>query len=797
MWLRATLIPLRLLFVPLRLLFDAQLANKWGPRYNLSMAGLFDEPTMKYAKVAVERGVDQFPDGLTYGVPERLLPMTVGQLVTVPLGRGNTPTQAWVLEIIDTPPTLSKGKETKQIYEKERDTIALPSDLIELAKWMSTYYFSPIGPTLATMLPGPVRHGTGLVTKQLLDLADNPPTDARITPKQQGVLDTLAAMPANERPVDPKTLMKLANIGSKSPIDKLIAHGQLRCHHITKVEATWFRQSRDATKPEHLTDEQEKIIGEIGRVLDEGFSSHLLFGVTGSGKTEVYIRLIEQAIAHGGTALVLVPEIALTPQTAARLMGRFPNKRIAILHSALTKAQRHQQWSLVADGKADIVLGARSAVFAPLQNKQIKIVIVDEEHDHSFKQDNAPRYNGRDVAIRRAWMAKCPIILGSATPSMESWWNASRRSISTLHKLTKRAPGLVAPTIEVVDMRKERIHGEIGYPILSTRLQAAVHKTLALDGQVLLLLNRRGFAPWIACASRKCGWMMKCDHCDTSMVYHRRKPLEQAGYVRCHHCGTEQRVPKQCPDCSKKIIQLGAGTQKVEATLRESLQIPSEQIARLDADTTRKASDLHAMLDRFGSGEIRVLLGTQMIAKGLDFPNVRLVGIIDADTAIDMPDFRASERTYQLVSQVCGRCGRGEGTATAIIQTFSPDAPAIALASKTDYETFATNELTFRQNAMVPPTTRMVRFIIKATSFEQAAGRADSLVDRLRAIPCDNITISSAAVCVLPRIADRFRFDVTATAPTSNALQSFLSVARKAIKPSRDLTVDVDPISML
>ena len=761
------------------------------------MAGLFDEPSVQFAKVAVERGVDNFPDGLTYGIPQRLLPLHVGQLVTVPLGRGNTPTQAWVLKISNEPPNLAQGKELKQIYEKERDMVNLPSDLIDLATWMSQYYFAPIGPTLATMLPGPVRCGTGLVTKQLVDLAEKPATEVRITPKQQGVLDTLAAMPKSERPVEPAKLMKLANLGSKSPIDRLIKHGQLSCHRVTRIEATWFKQSLDATKPEQLTDEQSLALDAIGDVLHDGYSSHLLFGVTGSGKTEIYIRLIEKAIAKGGVALVLVPEISLTPQTAARLMGRFPEKRIAILHSALTRSQRHQQWSLVAEGKADIVLGARSAVFAPLQNDQIRIIIVDEEHDHSFKQDNAPRYHGRDVAIRRAWMAKCPIILGSATPSMESWWNATRRKISTLHKLTTRAPGLVAPTIEVVDMRKERVHGEVGYPILSTRLKTAIHQTLATQGQVLLLLNRRGFAPWIACASRTCGWMMKCEHCDTSMVYHRKKPLEQAGYVRCHHCCTEQRVPKQCPDCSKKVIQLGAGTQRVEATLRESLQIPSEKIARLDADTTRKASDLLAMLDRFGSGEIQVLLGTQMIAKGLDFPNVRLVGIIDADTAINLPDFRASERTYQLVSQVCGRCGRGEGEATAIIQTFSPEAPAIILASKTDYETFAMDELQFRQQALVPPVTRMARFILKDHSFDLAAGRAKSLEDRLRSIGGEGIAISEAAPCVLPRLADRFRFDITVTAPTSKALQEFLSAVRKNVTPSRVITIDVDPISML
>ena len=760
------------------------------------MAGLFDEPSVSFVQVAVERGVDQFPDGLTYGVPQRLLPIQIGQLVTVPLGRGNTPTQAWVIQTTDEPPTLPKGKETKQVFEKDRDAIVLPMDLVELAKWMSQYYVTPIGPTLATMLPGPVRHGTGLVTRQLVDVKETPTQGVKITPKQQHVLEVLSALPISERPIEPSALMKLANIGSRGPIDRLIEHGQLTCHHVTRVEATWFRQSVDATIPEHLTDEQSEIIDDISSRL-QGYSSHLLFGVTGSGKTEVYIRLIAQAISSGGTALVLVPEISLTPQTAARLMGRFPDKRIAILHSALTKAQRHQQWSLVADSKADIVIGARSAVFAPIPEGKLRFIVVDEEHDHSYKQDQSPRYHGRDVAIRRAWMSQCPILLGSATPSMESWWNATKRKISSLHTLTKRAPGLMAPEIEIVDMKHERKHGEIGNSILSEKLERSIHQTIALGGQVLLLLNRRGFAPWIACASRTCGWMMKCEHCDSSMVYHRRKPLEEAGFVRCHHCSLEQRVPMKCPECDKKVIQLGAGTQRVEALLRESLQIPNEQIARLDSDSMRKASDLHLMLDKFGKGRIKILLGTQMIAKGLDFPNVKLVGVIDADTAIDLPDFRAAERTYQIVSQVCGRCGRGEGIAKAIIQTYSPEARAIKLASQGAYEEFANAELGFRQSSHVPPSTRMVRFIIRDPNFETAAGRADSLADRLRAHIEDGMHVSTPAPCVLPRIADRFRFDVIVTAPTSKQLQSFLQHLRKSVSASRELVIDIDPISML
>ena len=410
------------------------------------MAGLFDKPSVSFVQVAVERGVDQFPDGLTYGVSAELDPIKVGQLVTVPLGRGNTPTQAWVIQTSSEPPDFLKGKEIKQVFEKERDAICLPNDLVELAQWMSQYYFTPIGPTLATMLPGPVRHSTGLVTRQLVDLPEEPIPDIKTTAKQQLVLDTLAAIPQSERPIEPSQLIKRANIGSRSPIDRLIERGQLTCHQVTRVEATWFRQSVDNTIPDKLTGEQQHAIKSICETMP-GYSSHLLFGVTGSGKTEVYIRLIEQAIAHDGVALVLVPEISLTPQTAARLMGRFPDKRIAILHSALTKSQRHQQWSLIAQGNADIVIGARSAVFAPIPKDNLRIIVVDEEHDYSFKQDQAPRYHGRDVAIRRAWMADCPIILGSATPSMESWWNATQRHISTLHELTSRAPGLVSPEI--------------------------------------------------------------------------------------------------------------------------------------------------------------------------------------------------------------------------------------------------------------------------------------------------------------------------------------------------------------
>ncbi|MDP6541381.1 MAG: primosomal protein N', partial [Phycisphaerales bacterium] len=660
-------------------------------------------------------------------------------------------------------------------------------------------YCAPIGPTLSTMLPGPVRKGVGLKTRKLVDLADHPPVDAKATRKQQVVLDTLSKLPSNDRPVGIAKLMSLASLGSRGPIDRLCDRGFLVRHQITTVEASWFKQTIDDKEPPVLTNEQKQIFESIAPTIEDGYSCHLLHGATGSGKTEIYMRLIEEAIKDGGKAIVLVPEISLTPQTASRLMGRFPDKRVAILHSALTKAQRHQQWAMVASGEADIILGARSSVFAPVPIEKLKLIIVDEEHDHSFKQDQTPRYHGRDVAIRRASTAKCPIILGSATPSMESWWNATKRNISTLHSLPKRAPGLTSPKVEIINMRIARAGAQGTTPIFSRELEGAIQRSLANGGQVLLLLNRRGFAPWIACSSRLCDWILRCEHCESSKVYHRRKPLEEVGFVRCHHCSKEQRVPKSCPHCEKCVIRLGAGTQRLEAVIRETIHLPGDQIARLDTDTSRKRADLHKTLEKFSRGDIRVLLGTQMISKGLDVPGVTLVGVIDADTAIDLPDFRSSERTYQLVAQVCGRCGRGTKEAKAIVQTYNPESPAIVRAANNQYVEFASDELRIRQETGLPPTSRMVRFVVRDDNFETTAGRADSLFERLSSIAPPSIELTRPAPCPLTRIADRFRFDVTATAPTAEELQQFLSLARsrRFVENNRDLVIDVDPVSMM
>jgi primosomal protein N' (replication factor Y) len=766
------------------------------------MPGLFDEPSVSHVQVAVERGVDRFPDGLSYGVPASMELLKIGDRVTVPLGRGNTPTPGWVIDVLDDPPDVPGGGEPKQVLDRDRSAVALPKNLVELARWISRYYAAPIGPTLATMLPGAVRLGTGLAKRQRVDLAislPDLPDNVRITPTQQRVIDAVADLPQTRRPVAIPQLKKAAGIGSRGPIDRLIDHGILISRRVSSIEASWFDQAVDRRPPPTLTAEQETVVNSIAPAIGEGFSCHLLQGVTGSGKTEVYMRLIERSLQDGGTAIVLVPEIALTPQTGARLIGRFPDKRVAILHSSLTAAQRHQQWAMVARGDADIVLGARSAAFAPIPDGELRLIIVDEEHDASYKQDSAPRYHGRDVAIRRASMSACPVVLGSATPSLESWANAKRFGRSTLHTLSRRAPGLVAPSIEIVDMRGARSMEGGGPPIFSRHLDDAIRNVLKDNGQIVLLLNRRGFAPYLVCASRTCGWTLRCADCDATMVYHRRRVTSDAGFVRCHHCGTECRVPKSCPDCGQAVVRLGVGTQRLEDFVRQQLPIDADRIARLDADTTRRAADLHAAIDRFARGEIQVLLGTQMIAKGLDIPGVRLVGVIDADTSIDLPDFRAAERTCQLVSQVCGRCGRSEGEARAVIQTWNPDAPPIRMAAEGLYTTFADRELGLRAASGLPPETRMLRLVSRDGEAAVARGRAESIAARLRGIAGMEVTVAPPVPCVLPRIAERFRYEVVLSAATVGPLQALLAEARAAgiLRSGRDLVIDVDPVSML
>ena len=769
-----------------------------------SMPGLlWNDTPIGYARLALERGVDRYPDGLTYGIPEGLDTLAVGDRVVAPLGRGNTPTSGYIIEMVEKE-TLDEAMadRIKLIHDRDPSGARLPRDVLELARWISSYYVCPIGVTLAGILPAAVKRGVGRVTRSWIDL--NPdPTDQKTTSRQQAsVMEYMRGLDPEQRPVELNELARQLGLGTTGPIKKLLEKGLLLQDRRTGIHANAPGSLSSRTVQVEPTSEQLVVINDVLEVLDKGFSQHLLFGVTGSGKTEVYMRLIESVINRGQCALVLVPEISLTPQTASRLSGRFPGTEVAMLHSGLTAAQRNHQWNLVCQGQCGIVLGARSAVFAPIPDGQLGLVIVDEEHDNSYKQDQAPRYNGRDVAIRRAQLADCPIVLGSATPSMESWFNSVARKRSTLHRLRHRAPGLTSPRVDIIDMTRQRRLMEDPQDQISAPLSEAIGQVLAEDAQVLLLQNRRGYASYIACPDRNCGWIDTCEHCDASLVCHSSTLGRSLKHLRCHHCQKQQLARKTCPNCNRTVVMLGSGTQRIEEEVRRRWpHLQEDAVQRLDSDTTRGNDRLHRILEEFGTGRIRILLGTQMIAKGLDYPGVRLVGVINADTALNVPDFRSSERTYALLAQVTGRCGRGLDQSTALIQTYKPDSRAIRLAAAGAFEEFAREELADRAAFELPPCRRMARIVAREadetnalTLAERIHGGLQSLVGRY-----PDMLLTPPMPCPIARIAGRYRFQVELTAPDAPSLSAMIAAARsmEIILPSENIVVDVDPVSLL
>ena len=583
----------------------------------------------------------------------------------------------------------------------------------------------------------------------------------------------------------------------------------------------------------------EAIASRFGR-----FHVDLLHGVTGSGKTEVYLQAIARLREREPDAcvLVLVPEIALTPQTVGRFAARFGSGEnaagVAVLHSGLTPGQRHAHWRRVSEGRSRIVVGARSAVFAPLP--RLDLVVVDEEHDTGYKQDQLPRYHGRDVAIKRASQAGCPVVLGSATPALESWERASREERHrgteaqrhgkqeptwSLLSLPDRVGGARLPEVEVVDLARERRERK-GVHLLSRRMEAAIGSTLADGGQVVLLLNRRGYANYIACPDPGCGWLLTCDHCDALGVYHRHDHVPAgrtqrvsasgfrlpSGNVRCHHCKAERRLPTHCPDSGHKLSVFGMGTQRTEEELvrkfpelvsggGSAAEAPSALLTRMDADAMRSAGDYQRALAGFVSGDTKVLLGTQMIAKGLDVANVRLVGVVSADTALNLPDFRSAERTFQLIAQVAGRAGRGSEPGRVIVQTLVPEDATIRDATRHDYTGFAGRELGIREGAGLPPFSRMARVVCRDLDRRKAEAAIQAVHAELVAADAalrTQVSVTPPAPCPIERVADHFRFDLRLTGAGAGAVQRLLAAVRSAghLGSNAHMAVDVDPVTM-
>ena len=776
------------------------------------MTLLFTDPEPTgYVRVAVERAVDAYPGGLLYAIPPSLEDLTPGERVRVPLGRGKSLVAGTIVDIVTDPEKEGVPREAiKPVAEREPDMPPLPGELLKLASWISAYYGCPIGMTLASIVPAAVKKGTGRTTRMLLRPVLDADPPRKLGAKQKVALDIIKGLPESALPIDMVDLMAQAELKSAAPVKRLIELGLLDSEKVSKVHAEWRKAAPTEDRVLEPNACQSEAIHDLRDALSGGFSTHLLFGVTGSGKTEVYLRVLESVLDMGRTGLLMVPEIALTPQTVGRVLARFPGVNAAVLHSGLTAAQRNQAWQAAASGEAQLVLGARSALFAPIPDDRLGVVIVDEEHDSSFKQDQAPRYNGRDAAIRRAQLAGCPIILGSATPSLETWHNA-KEGRTRMHRLPERAPGLSLPKVEIIDFAEERRtsgrDGVRGVRLIGPRLAGAIRDTLAEDGQVLLLLNRRGYANYISCADNRCGWVMTCDHCDAGMVCHQAGEFDQRQrWVRCHHCDTELRLPPTCPLCSKRVTVFGLGTQRVEEEIRRlhPALASGDSMVRVDSDTMRGSSSFEELLERFRSGDIRLLCGTQMIAKGLDFPGVRLVGVVNADTSINLPDFRSGERTFQLVAQVVGRCGRGSAAGRAVIQTLQPDAPPIRLAAEHDYPAFADRELEDRRMFGLPPVRRMARILVRDPGESKAWEHAEAIASRLAELPeAAETEIRQPSACPISRVAGRYRVQLEVLADSPAAISRLLSSARSngvfsgALALGESVAIDVDPIALL
>ncbi|MFC1576796.1 primosomal protein N' [Candidatus Omnitrophota bacterium] len=544
-----------------------------------------------------------------------------------------------------------------------------------------------------------------------------------------------------------------------------------------------------SSSPLSLTEEQGAALKSISSSIEkEEFRVFLLHGITASGKTEVYLQAIDRVLKRGKGAVLLVPEISLTPQTQERFVSRFGD-RVAVLHSRLTHGNRFQEWKRIRDGKADVVLGARSAIFSPL--KKVGLIIVDEEHETSYKQEDSPRYHAREVAEMRARLNGCPLILGSATPSLESYYKAKKGEYKLI-RLTRRIDDKTVPRVKIVDMRME-LATRKRIEIFSKVLTDAIEKTLKDNKQVIIFLNRRGYSTFVNC--KKCGLVLKCKRCDSTLVFHFKDRT-----LACHYCSYRIKPPELCPKCkSSHIKYFGLGTEKVESEMVRRFPY-IHNIARMDSDTTSKRGSHERILGSFRSGEVNLLVGTQMIAKGLDFPEVTLVGVVSADIMMNLPDFRASERTFNLLTQVAGRAGRGDTAGEVIVQTYTPGHYAVLTAAKHDYEKFYEKEIVSRKELSFPPFVHLIKITVRSRNDELAKKAADDLVKEINAnephpVP---LKVSGPAPAPMAKVRGYYRWNILLKSKDRPGmcavLKKVLSGFRKSSKVL--IAVDVDPMSM-
>jgi len=709
-----------------------------------------------------------------------------GCRVRVPLRRRSA--TGTVLSIAEGPPVDFALRELECLIDPEP---LITPVLLRAGEWIADYYGCGFETVIRSLLPEAVRSEENSAKTRRLAVLDAAPDPehleklSRRAPRQHAILSLLAHAPGLR--------MAVADLGEGSaPALKAMEKAGL-----LRIEQEEVRRDPEADGVEEVLESQPLALNaDQQRALDAILESLrspapkpiLLLGVTGSGKTEVYLQAARHVLDLGKTVLVLVPEISLTPQTVRRFKSRFAamQDQVAVLHSNLSQGERFDEWHRIRKGVARIVIGARSAVFAPLPD--LGLILVDEEHENTYKQETVPRYHGRDVAVLRAAFEPCAIVLGSATPSLESWHN-TRSGKYELLRLDQRADGQSMPLVRVVDMRLEAAKHRGAPAVLSEKLRTALEQRLEKGEQSILFLNRRGFARSLQCP--QCGHVCQCPHCSVALTYHRTEER-----LVCHVCGHQAIVPRKCPECKDpSIILQGYGTQKVEEIMAKVL--PAARIARIDADAMRRKHALRDILNAFKARKIDVLIGTQMIAKGLHFPNVTLVGILNADLSLHVPDFRAGERTFQLITQVAGRAGRGELEGEVIVQTFTPHSPSIQYARRHDFDGFSEQEMEFRRQFSFPPFAHCAVLTSRSNHERRAEFTLQTLHLRLAENLPAGITLGEVLPSPLVRAHGQFRFQITLRSLLARPLTRHVQAVLARTSLPEDVTVvfDMDALS--
>jgi len=733
------------------------------------------------ARVAVDLSLDREFD---YLIPPALAnDVKLGGQVIIPFGRSER--RGWVTGFRD----HSERADLKAILRPAGGKPLLENRILELARWLADYYCAPLETALRAALPAAVRRRGARFAEQ----ATVAVTASGRAPEAASALNRApkqaAALAASIQAGDGALLAALATetgLGD-APFRTLAKRGFLTLDKGRRLRDPHAGETLLRTEPLALMPQQADALALVRQALDTRQPPVLLLhGVTGSGKTEIYLQAIAHVLARGESAIVLVPEIALTPQTTERFRGRF-GEQVAVLHSHLSDGERHDEWHRIRDGLARIVVGARSALFAPAP--RLGLIVVDEEHEPTYKQDETPRYHARDMAVLRGHMEKCVVLLGSATPSLESWRNA-RLGRYALVRMPHRVDHREMPEMRIVDMRVET-EREGKAHLFSRELVTAMQDRLARAEQTILFLNRRGYATAVLCPT--CGHKAACRDCSVSLTWHKRR-----NELICHICGRREPPPAVCPACRDPAIRYaGVGTERMEETLAKFF--PKARIARMDSDSMTARHAYRRVLGDFRVGKIDILVGTQMIAKGLDFPNVTLVGVVYADQSLHLPDFRAGERTFQLLTQVAGRAGRGDLGGEVIVQTYTPFHPAIQAARRLDFATFADQELAFREEAGYPPFTHLT--CLTARGPEEAATRG--ALERFRAallprLPA-GVVCSEAAPAPLERAQGLFRFQLMLRAASARGITRPLRATLCEFMWPRDVraVVDVDAQHLL